>query len=308
MAGEPPVAHSAPPALLVLPPIQGWDNHDNARGTKKSLGGGNERHDKKGWRGRDGGGGRGEHKDKDRNQWWATDALKRQNPYISNRQAINNYTKSPSYSTPSHYHHHLLPLQHHTQPPVPIHRRSFSLYGFSASKKPAFRVHKGFMANSLFFAVQTCRFNRVKVLLDQGLKPRVKDGTGRNLLMACLEVEDADKREKMFSYLLRRGTDPHYVDPFKGQDVLTWAVCMGRAAQVSQTFFCIESKDNIYICNWVAFILKKLGWVLWTPIAYQKAHRVLSPNDIPSNITPNIPELALKDNRKLNVSRIICVC
>ena len=96
------------------------------------------------------------------------------------------------------------------------------------------QVKRSFMANALFHAVQTCRFRRVQVLFANGLKPNIKNDNGLNLLMAALSIEDNDKREKMFGYLVKKGVDPHYVERATKRDVFSWVVCAGKFHQVRQ--------------------------------------------------------------------------
>lgn len=100
-------------------------------------------------------------------------------------------------------------------------------------------VRPSHMANSLFQAVQNTRFKRVQVLLDQGLRLRqLRNEARENVLMVSLKAEDEARREKMFSYLIKRGADPTYVHPSSGRDVLIWAVCRSCPRQVTLVFHC----------------------------------------------------------------------
>ncbi|XP_064621842.1 uncharacterized protein LOC135484374 [Lineus longissimus] len=90
------------------------------------------------------------------------------------------------------------------------------------------------MSGQLFKAVLDGRFFQVKTLLKCGVKISSKNQDGYGVLVAALHIEDAEHRESMFKYLLKRNADPMAMDDDTGRSVLAWACCLNRIEQVAK--------------------------------------------------------------------------
>ena len=102
----------------------------------------------------------------------------------------------------------------------------------SPTLPPVTGAHKRNMTNAAFNAVLKCHFSKIKFLLEHGVSVDVTDDRGQNLLVMALFVDDDEKRDRMFRFLVRRGVDCCARDIMCDRDVLSWACCLGREAQV----------------------------------------------------------------------------
>ncbi|ELU16721.1 hypothetical protein CAPTEDRAFT_199185 [Capitella teleta] len=75
------------------------------------------------------------------------------------------------------------------------------------------------LGTSLFAAVLECRKSKVRLLL-KNVSRNVCNDAGHNLLMTALFMDDDQKRQKMFDYLLKKGINVSYRHPSTGRDVL----------------------------------------------------------------------------------------
>ncbi|CAH1794908.1 unnamed protein product [Owenia fusiformis] len=90
------------------------------------------------------------------------------------------------------------------------------------------------MSKGLFKAVAECRFNQVKFLVNCGVKLDSRNDEGFNVLVCALHIEDDDRRDRMFRYLLKRGAECLDVDDKHNKNVLSWACSLGRSKQVEE--------------------------------------------------------------------------
>jgi ankyrin repeat protein len=90
------------------------------------------------------------------------------------------------------------------------------------------------MSGQLFKAVADGRFLHVKTLLKCGVKISSKNQDGHGVLVTTLHIEDAEQRESMFRYLLKKDADCMVVDEQTGRSVLAWACCLNRVEQVAK--------------------------------------------------------------------------
>lgn len=93
------------------------------------------------------------------------------------------------------------------------------------------------MANGLWNAVRECRFQQVRFLVDSGLTVNKQNPDGQHTLVCALQIKDADKRLKMFRYLLNHGANYRAFDKKTGRDILLWAVYLNRRAEAELVMF-----------------------------------------------------------------------
>lgn len=74
-------------------------------------------------------------------------------------------------------------------------------------------------------AVKSCRFKQVKFLAKNGLQPT------RESLIAALQIENCERRLKMFRILLPKFRNYNDVEEESGRDVMTWACALGRRTE-----------------------------------------------------------------------------
>nr|KAG5709835.1 hypothetical protein BaRGS_032659 [Batillaria attramentaria] len=87
-------------------------------------------------------------------------------------------------------------------------------------------------SNSLFHAVLKGRVQGVRFLLNRGVTVNGKNDYGYSILVAALHIDDAKKRDKMFSLLMDRNADAFFKDATHQRTVLQWACILGRVEQV----------------------------------------------------------------------------
>ena len=95
-------------------------------------------------------------------------------------------------------------------------------------------VRVGSMTNALFQAVARGSCHNVKYYLDKGVKVRGLNDLGESVLQTALYIEDPERRDRMFRYLVRRGADCLHVDKNTGRDVIQLATLFGRTRQVER--------------------------------------------------------------------------
>ncbi|ELU06577.1 hypothetical protein CAPTEDRAFT_213024 [Capitella teleta] len=87
------------------------------------------------------------------------------------------------------------------------------------------------LGTALFGAVLECRKSKVRFLL-KNVSRNVCNDAGYNLLMTALFIDDDQKRQEMFDYLLKKGVNVSYRHPSTGRDVLGMSCSLGRTDQV----------------------------------------------------------------------------
>lgn len=95
------------------------------------------------------------------------------------------------------------------------------------------------MASRLHEAVASCRVDRVKRLLERGVCINSRSRMGETILLQALRIPNADKRRRMFNFLLKHGAHGLDVDAATGRDILSWAcvlICPQQVKQLLSTF------------------------------------------------------------------------
>lgn len=102
------------------------------------------------------------------------------------------------------------------------------------------------MANGLWNAVKDCHFQHLKFLVDSGLSVNQRNTNGQHTLIAALNIEDDEKRLRMFRYLLSRKADFRAFDRTTGRDILMWAVFLNKQAEAEITMLELAGDINFH--------------------------------------------------------------